>query len=122
MRKMLLRATIGAIPGLLLVVVPVLLHAAGAITSDQSQLAFTGLPLLFLGILIGVLSAAAEIGRGGRAAIGMLVGFIVGLVVGLALSAAVGPVLWLLTTPTAMIAGGVIAATIDGDHHHPRLV
>ena len=109
MRKVFLGGVIGAIPGLVVALVPLLLHGLGIISADQSQIGFIGVPLLFVGVLVGTMRGAAAVGHSGRVVIGVAIGFAVGLTVGL-LIATLMPVVWLVTTPAAMIAGGVLGA------------
>jgi Ca2+/H+ antiporter len=126
MRKVLLRGTIGAIPGLLVALVPLVLHEFDVISSDQSQIGFVGVPILFVGVVIGVVGAAAETDRTGSAALGLAAGFAIGLAVGLALASVLAPLIWLFTTPAAMIVGGAAATSAfdederdsRGGHHH----
>jgi hypothetical protein len=44
MRRIIVGGLIGGLPGMLIAQVPVLLHQAGIITADQSQLGFVGVP------------------------------------------------------------------------------
>jgi len=46
-------AAIGVLPGVLVVAVPMVLHSLGVITSDQSQIAFIGPLLGFIGLVVG---------------------------------------------------------------------
>jgi uncharacterized membrane protein YccC len=115
MRKVLLGGTIGALPGATIILVTALLHETGLITSDQSQIAFIGVPILFAGVLVGTLSGGA-----GRTALGVATGFVVGMTVGMLLTPATFPGLWLITTPAAMIAGGALAARPDDGNRSPH--
>lgn len=54
--RVLLGGLVGAAPGVLLMVVPVALHAADLITADQSQIGFIGMPLALLGLFAGALA------------------------------------------------------------------
>lgn len=55
-RRVLLGGAVGAVPGVLLMVVPVALSAADVITSDQSQIGFIGMPVALLGLFGGALA------------------------------------------------------------------
>lgn len=102
---------IGGLPGLVLALTPLLLHEVDVLTADQSQIGFLGVPLLFLGVFVGSVLGAAESGCDRSVALGASIGFVVGLAAGsfIAASASVG-VVGLLIAPTAMIAGGALAA------------
>ena len=104
MRRVVLRGIVGGLPGMLIALVPLLLHDVGMITSDQSQIGFMGVPLLFIGVFIGTLSGAS--GHTGSVALGVVLGFVLGLAIGVALV----PGLWLFLTPATMIAGGALGA------------
>lgn len=52
-RAILAGAAIGVVPGVLIIAVPVLLHTFDVITSDQSQIAFIGMPIALIGLLVG---------------------------------------------------------------------
>jgi hypothetical protein len=116
MRRVFRYGAIGALPGLLVGLVPLLLHEVGVITSDQSQIGFIGVPLLFIGVFVGTLAGASDTGYGGKVMLGVAAGFVVGLGGGLLIDAALTAAgatvagLWLLLAPAAMIAGGVLGA------------
>ena len=118
MRKVLLGGTIGAIPGLLIAFVPLLLHDAGVLSSDQSQIGFIGVPILFVGVLVGTLHGAGEPARARKVALGVAAGLVGGMAIGL-LATAVFAGLWLLTGPAAMIVGGSLAARSDDGRPSP---
>ena len=115
-RRVFLGGLFGGLPGLLLALVPMLLHDLGLITSDQSQIGFVGVPLLFLGVFVGTAIGAADRGCDSQVMIGVAAGFGVGVVGGLAIAALLLAVgvgvggLWLLVAAASMIAGGVLAA------------
>jgi hypothetical protein len=112
-------ATIGALPGLLLAVVPLLLHGVGAISSDQSQIGFLGLPVLVVGTVVGAVTAAAGAGSSGAALLGGGAGFVIGTIAGVLVATATGlPGVWLFTTTLGMIAGAALATRMHrrGDH------
>lgn len=106
---------LGALPGLLIGVVPLVLADLDVISGDQSQIGFIGLPLLLVGTLVGVTIPAAERGCSGPALIGTGAGLAVGVGVGLLLGAVVHALgvgfggIWLLTAPVGMIVGGALA-------------
>lgn len=116
MRRVALGGVAGGLPGVLIVFVPLLLHGAGLITSDQSQVGFIGIPVAFTGAFIGGLGGAAGTPLAGRVALGLILGLGGGIAGGVGLtlvlrSAGVSvPGLWLFLALPAMIAGGVIAA------------
>jgi cobalamin synthase len=58
-RRAVLGALIGTVPGALVMVVPLLLHSLGVITSDQSQVGFLGLFFLPIGLVAGGVIGAA---------------------------------------------------------------
>ena len=121
MRRVLRGGAFGALPGVLLMVVPLTLYSFDVITSVQSQIGFLGIPLLFLGALIGILTGASGTRHAGKVGLGAVTGFVAGLAAGvlidLALSAAgtgVGGT-WLFLAPAGMIAGGAYGA-YRGEH------
>jgi hypothetical protein len=61
--RVLTGALIGALPGVLIMVVPLLLSEMGLITSDQSQIGFIGFPLAPLGLVVGLAIGASTTGR-----------------------------------------------------------
>jgi hypothetical protein len=119
------RGTLGALPGLLIIVVPLLLHEFGVISSDQSQVGFMGVPLLIIGTLLGSATAGSESGCAGAALLGAGAGFVVGLASGLRI-AAIGAGLagiWLFLTPVCMITGATLATYLrlrHADRHDPE--
>jgi uncharacterized protein YqgC (DUF456 family) len=114
MRKVLLGGIAGAVPGLLVALIPLVLSSLDVITSDESQVGFIGVPLFFIGVFVGTLIGARDLPHPGRVMLGVLVGFVVGLAGGIAISgaASAGP-LWLFVAPAAMIAGGALGARGD---------
>jgi hypothetical protein len=128
MRQVLRGGLIGGLPGFLIAFVPLLLHEMGVITSDQSQVGFIGVPLLFLGILFGLLWGSSSSGHSGKVMLGALVGFVAGILGGMLLdvalqAAGLGPAaLIVLLAPIGMLAGGVLGVRW-GEHHptsHPN--
>jgi hypothetical protein len=111
-------AAIGALPGFLVAVVPVVLHEFGVISSDQSQIGFIGLPMLVIGTLVGIATAASGSGSGSTAVVGGLVGFVVGFVAGLLVAAAVQglALAWLVLAPLGMISGATVATHLRLRH------
>lgn len=61
--RVLAGALIGVLPGVLIMLVPLLLSELGLITADQSQVGFLGLPLVPLGLLVGLVVGASTTGR-----------------------------------------------------------
>jgi len=123
MRQVLRGGLIGGLPGFLIAFVPLLLHEMDVITSDQSQVGYIGVPLLFLGILFGLLWGASTSGHTGKVMLGAFVGFVAFLIGSLLLELALeaagfGPVgLVMLLTPIGLIAGGVLG--VRWNEHHP---
>ncbi len=119
-RRVALGGVLGGLPGMLIVVVPMLLHRFGVISADQSQIGFVGVPLLVIGTFAGVSVAATDTGRAGRVMLGAAAGFVAGLALGLladVLLLAIGagpPATWLLLTPVGMIAGALLALRLSG--------
>ena len=102
---------LGALPGLVVIGVTVLLHTADVLTADQSQIGFIGVPMLFVGSVIGLLAGAESSGLT-RPVLG---GIVIGVVAGaLASAALVG--LWtgfpflVVVVPGAMVVGASLAA------------
>ena len=116
MRRIAWAGAIGALPGLLIALVPLGLHGLGLISSDQSQIGFIGVPVLFLGLVVGVLAAASETSYSGIVAIGLVAGLLLGVVatvvVGTVLRVAGLPSsgVWLVVVPVSLIAGAAAAA------------
>lgn len=111
MRRVLLGGIVGALPGLLIALVPLVLTSFDVITSDESQIGFMGVPLVFFGVLVGTGVGARGLTRPGKVTLGVGIGFLVGLAGGIAISTATSvPIVWLIVTPAAMIAGGVLGA------------
>lgn len=108
MRRIAIGGVIGALPGILIAAVPVLLHEMDVITSDESQIGFIGVPLLFVGVVVGIAVAAPEAARG-RALLGTAIGGVVAVAGVGALSAAGwgGPLL-LILAPVGMIVGAIL--------------
>ena len=95
-----------------------ILHSLGAITSDQSQIGFLGVPVLFFGLLIGMLAGAAAAGNTSA----VLAWMGIGLIGGIALGAALTPVMpgsWLIAVPLLILGGGVFGAWRH-EHNSPR--
>jgi hypothetical protein len=109
---------LGGLPGLLLIAVPVVLAALDLITADQSQIGFLGVPLMVLGIFIGIV-----LGAGGRECSGAVIGgvgagLVLGVIVGGVLAAnGVLPGLWLVVVAAGMIGGGAVGALRSGRSH-----
>jgi len=111
MRRVLLGGMIGALPGLLLALVPLVLASLDLISSDQSLIGFIGVPQILLGVLAGTSIGARGSTHPGKAMLGVGIGFVVGLAGGIALNVATAvPLLWLFLTPAQTIAGGVPGA------------
>jgi hypothetical protein len=107
MRKVLLGGVIGALPGGLFLLVVFVLETTDVISSDASQIGFIGLPVLFLGTLIGVWIGGSGTPHAGKVAAWTVVGGVAGIVAGFVTGV---PVLWLVLGPIGMIAGGVLGA------------
>lgn len=120
MRRVLLGGVIGSLPGLLIALVPLVLASFDVITSDQSQIGFVGVPLVFFGVLVGTSIGALGSAHPGMVMLGVGIGFVVGLAGGIAINVATTvPLAWLFLAPAAMIAGGVLGARRD-EHTNPR--
>ncbi len=116
MRRVLLYGAIGGLPGLLIAVVPLLLHEAGVITSDQSQIGFIGVPLLFIGVVIGITMGVPDSPQRGKAMLGMILGGLLGVVATAATSAnGVGGPWFLLLGPIGLIGGAMLGLRLG--HH-----
>ena len=114
MRRVLLGGIAGAVPGLLIAFVPLVLTSLDVITSDESQIGFIGVPLIFIGVFVGTGIAARNTEHPGRVMLGVGIGFLVGVAGGIVISGvtSTGP-LWLVVAPAAMILGGALAARSD---------
>jgi hypothetical protein len=118
--------SLGALPGLLLAVVPLVLVDLGVLSADQAQIGFIGVPLLVIGTLAGVVAGAVDTGCTGTVLVGAGVGFVVGVAAGMlagvglhAVGAGFGGV-WLVTTPLAMITGAALALRARLRHAQQR--
>ena len=102
---------LGALPGLLIAVVPPLLHDIAVVSSDQAQIGFVGVPLLIIGTFAGTAIAAADRGCGTAALLGSGVGYIVGISIGVMVGTVVVGLAgsWLFVTPIGMIGGAALA-------------
>ena len=116
MRRVVFGGVIGGLPGMLIALVPLLMHDFGLITSDQSQIGFIGVPLLFIGVFVGTLIGAAGTAHIGKVMFGVTLGFFLGLSSGVAIAAALRaagstiPGIWLFLAPVTMIACGALGA------------
>jgi hypothetical protein len=114
MRRVLLGGVIGALPGGLMILVVFVLERTGAISSDASQVGFIGLPILFLGALIGVVTGVSGSPHAGKAGLGALLGVVAGIAAGIGIdealhAAGIGVVgLWLILGPAGMIGGAAL--------------
>ena len=122
MRRVFLGGLIGALPGLLIALVPLVMTSLDVITSDQSQIGFIGVPLIFLGVLVGTSIGARGSTHPGKVMLGVGIGFVVGLAGGIALNVATPvPLVSLVLAPAAMIGGGVVGAWLDEHSNPPQL-
>lgn len=109
MRRVLKGGLLGALPGVLVVGVFGTLYATGVITADQSQGGFIGIPLLFFGLLIGLIAGASAAECTSSVLAWMGIGFVAGVALSMALArVVVGS--WLLFVPLFMLSGGVLGA------------
>ena len=124
MRKVFLGGALGGLPGLAISVVPLVLLESDVITSDQSQIGFVGIPLMFLGVFFGAMFGAHGLAHPGKVMLGLGVGFVGGLTVGIGADTALYaagvtvPVLFLILPLVAMIGGAVVGAWWD-EHSTP---
>jgi hypothetical protein len=109
MRRVLIGGLLGAAPGALLLGVVGILYATDVITSDQSQIGFVGIPLLFFGLLIGLLAGAGAAGNTSSVLAWMGIGFVAGVALSIALVGVVAGG-WLILVPLLMLGGGVLGA------------
>jgi hypothetical protein len=122
MRRVFLGGLIGALPGLLIALVPLALTSLDVITSDQSQIGFIGVPLILLGALVGTSIGARGSTHPGKVMLGVGIGFVVGLAGGIALNLTTPvPLAGLFLVPAAMISGGVLGAWRDEHTNPPHL-
>jgi hypothetical protein len=113
-------AILGALPGLAIVSVPVVLHQLGLISSDQSQIGFVGVPLMIIGAIVGT-SIATHGGGTTVAILGSIAGFAVGLAAGAVVAVAVGvPGIGLAVALLGMIAGATLATYLRERRGHGR--
>jgi hypothetical protein len=117
MRRVMISGIWGALPGAAIIGIAALLHSMNVITSDQSQIAFIGVPLLALGLPIGLLSGAAAAGSSQAVLSGMGVGLAAGVALAMALTASF-PGAWLVVVPAFMMAGAMVGAWRH-DHRAP---
>ncbi len=117
MRRVLKGGLWGGAPGALLIAAVGILHSLDVITSDQSQIGFLGVPLLFFGLLIGMFAGASGAGSAPAVLAWMGIGLIVGIAVGTVLAGVfVGS--WLVLVPLFILGGGVFGAWRH-EHHSP---
>ena len=115
MRRVLLGGVIGALPGGLFALTVFVLHAAGVISSDASQIGFIALPILFLGALIGVAAGASGSPHAGKAGLGAVLGVVAGIAAGIGIDRALYAAgvdmvgVWLILGPVGMIGGAAAA-------------
>ena len=122
MRRVFLGGLIGALPGLLIALVPLILASLDVITSDESQIGFIGVPLILVGAFAGTLIGARGSTHSSKVTIGVGLGFVVGLAGGIALNLTTSvPLAWLFLVPAAMIGGGVLGAWRDEQTKPPHL-
>ena len=122
MRRVFLGGLIGALPGLLVALVPLVLASLDVITSDESQIGFIGVPLVFVGAVVGTLIGARGSSHPGKVMLGVGIGFVVGLAGGIALNLTTSvPLAWLFLVPAATIGGGVLGAWRDEHTNPPQL-
>ena len=81
-RRVAIGGALGALPGLAVALVPLVLHELGVISADQSQIGFVGLPLLVVGTLVGVVAAVSGTDAASAVWSGIGLGSVVGLGVG----------------------------------------
>ena len=117
MRRVLGWGLVGALPGALIVGGAFVLESLDVITSDQSQIAFLGVPILFIGLLVGMLAPAVRHGIGGQVVAGMGLGLVAGIAAFMAMTA-ISAGFWLWLVPAMILAGGVVGAWW-ADHHRP---
>lgn len=58
-RRIVVGGAVGLLPGALVISAALVLHETGVISSDQSQLAFVGVPIGLIGLVIGALFGAS---------------------------------------------------------------
>lgn len=118
MRRVLLGGLIGAAPGAVIIGGALLLLFLDVITSDQSQIAFLGIPVLLIGALVGPLVPAVRQGIAGPVAGGMGVGFVVGVAASIGM-AQLNEGFWLWLIPVLILAGATAGAWWADHHPHP---
>ena len=122
MRRVLLGGLIGAAPGALFLLTVFILETTDVISSDASQIGFIGLPILFLGTLIGLVIGSSTNPHGAAIGVGALLGVAAGIAAGIGIGEALRAAgvsvggLWLILGPLGMIGGGVTGAWW-GEHH-----
>lgn len=125
-RRVALAGVLGTLPGFVLVLIPIVLHEMGVISSDQSQIAFSGLPLMIVGAIASTAAIGSNAGVGAVALAGGFGGFAVGLTVGLAVGGVLRAVgtgvvgTWLLLTPIGIVVGATLAVSLRLRHDPPR--
>lgn len=118
MRRVLIGGLAGAAPGALIIGGAFLLASLDVITSDQSQIAFLGIPFLAIGLLVGLLAPAVRQGIGGQVVAGMGLGLAAGIAATIAMTT-VSPGFWLWLVPVTMLGGAVVGAWWAEHHSHP---
>ena len=118
MRRVAIGGVLGGLPGLLIALVPLLLHGFGFISSDQSQIGFVGVPLLIIGTIVGTLTAASDSRCRGAALLGVGAGFVVGVLVNAGLGAARAGTgaIFLFLVPLGMIVGALLGTYLCARH------
>ena len=109
MRRVLIGGVLGGAPGVVIMALGFELVATGVTDLTEAQIGVIGLPMLFLGMIVGMMIGGSFTMDLGMLTCGMSLGFLVGGVLALVIDMAV-PGAWRAVMPVSVLAGGTAGA------------